>query len=236
MDILPHLASAIEPTQGFAENRSPAQSEPEIARAEVESKGSMNMRAVFLHVMGDALGNLGVIVCGLVIWLTHWKHRFVLDPIVSLVITGIIFTSALPLVRSAASILLQGVPDAISLSTVRGALLAIPGVLSVHDLHIWQLSESELVASVHVLAIRPTRSISMVNDSRFSLEEMADGVVVQKHMSLSAEVRNTMYAYGIRSSTVQLEYVSEGSENDGKVFKQCPLARMSAAQSAGNAE
>jgi zinc transporter 1 len=57
----------------------------------------MNMRALMLHVMGDALGNIGVIVTGLVIWLTNWSGRFYLDPAVSLIITVIIFTSALPL-------------------------------------------------------------------------------------------------------------------------------------------
>jgi len=61
------------------------------------SHGSMNMRALLLHVMGDALGNIGVIVTGLIIWLTTWSGRFYLDPAVSLVITTIIFTSALPL-------------------------------------------------------------------------------------------------------------------------------------------
>ena len=61
------------------------------------SHGSMNMRALLLHVMGDALGNIGVIVTGLIIWLTTWSGRSYLDPAVSLVITTIIFTSALPL-------------------------------------------------------------------------------------------------------------------------------------------
>lgn len=61
------------------------------------SHGSMNMRALMLHVMGDALGNIGVIVTGLIIWLTKWSGRFYLDPAVSIIITIIIFTSALPL-------------------------------------------------------------------------------------------------------------------------------------------
>jgi zinc transporter 1 len=59
--------------------------------------GSMNMRALVLHVMGDALGNVGVIATGLVIWLTEWKYKFYFDPVISLVITAIIFSSALPL-------------------------------------------------------------------------------------------------------------------------------------------
>jgi len=55
----------------------------------------MNMRALVLHVLGDALGNVGVIATGLVIWLTTWSYYF--DPIISLVITVMIFSSALPL-------------------------------------------------------------------------------------------------------------------------------------------
>lgn len=57
----------------------------------------MNMRALLLHVFGDALGNVGVIATGLVIWLSDWRFKFYFDPMISLVITAIIFSSALPL-------------------------------------------------------------------------------------------------------------------------------------------
>lgn len=59
--------------------------------------GSMNMRALLLHVLGDALGNVGVIATGLVIWLTTWEYKYYCDPVISLIITVIIFSSALPL-------------------------------------------------------------------------------------------------------------------------------------------
>jgi zinc transporter 1 len=59
--------------------------------------GSMNMRALVLHVLGDALGNVGVIGTGLIIWLTSWSFKYYCDPVISLVITAIIFHSALPL-------------------------------------------------------------------------------------------------------------------------------------------
>jgi solute carrier family 30 (zinc transporter), member 1 len=61
------------------------------------SHGNMNMRALVLHVMGDALGNVGVIATGLVIWLTEWKFKYYFDPVISLVITVIIFSSSMPL-------------------------------------------------------------------------------------------------------------------------------------------
>ncbi|KAI1793916.1 cation efflux protein [Ganoderma leucocontextum] len=145
--------------------------------------GSMNMRALVLHVMGDALGNVGVISTGLVIWLTTLSWKYYFDPIISLVITVIIFSSALPLVRSTAFILLQGVPATVSLEETRDAILAVDGVLSVHELHIWQLSENKLVASVHVMASR-------------------------KHdfMPVAAQIRKVLHDRGVHSSTIQPEY------------------------------
>ena len=61
----------------------------------------MNMRALVLHVLGDALGNVGVIASGLIIWLTTWQYKYYSDPVISLVITIIIFSSALPLGETA---------------------------------------------------------------------------------------------------------------------------------------
>ena len=62
--------------------------------------GSMNMKAILLHVLGDALGNVGVIATGLIIWQTNWSFKYYFDPIISLVITVIIFSSAMPLGKS----------------------------------------------------------------------------------------------------------------------------------------
>lgn len=166
------------------------------------SHGSMNMRALMLHVMGDALGNIGVIVTGLIIWLTTWSGRFYLDPAVSLVITIIIFTSALPLVRSASFILLQGVPPTVSLEVVRDSILKVDGVLSVHELHIWQLSESKIVASVHVMASRN-----------------------HDFMPIAADIRKALHLNGIHSSTIQPEYharPSITSEDDLKTSGDSP--------------
>ncbi|KAJ7024601.1 cation efflux protein, partial [Mycena alexandri] len=119
--------------------------------------GSMNMRALVLHVLGDALGNVGVIATGLILLLAppSWNGREVyFDPAISLVIACIILGSAVPLVRFASFVLLQGVPATIPLEQVRAAILAVEGVQSLHELHIWQLSESKNIASVHVLAAR----------------------------------------------------------------------------------
>jgi len=89
------------------------------------SHGNLNMRGVFLHVLGDALGNIGVIATALFIRLTDFSWRFYSDPVISLVITAIIFSSALPLVKSASLILLQGVPRGISLDDVKEDILTV---------------------------------------------------------------------------------------------------------------
>jgi len=145
------------------------------------------MRALVLHVLGDALGNVGVIATGLVIWQTNWSFKYYFDPVISLVIPVIIFSSALPLVRSASFVLLQGVPSTISLEQVRASILAVDGVLSLHELHIWQLSESKNIASVHVLASR---------DLDF--------------MPIAANIRKTLHDHGIHSCTIQPEYYRLG--------------------------
>lgn len=154
------------------------------------SHGSMNMHGVFLHVLGDALGNIGVISAGLVIWFCEGRWTLYFDPGISLFITCIIFSSAMPLVKSTSKILLQGVPNHVSLEAVRASLKAVPGVVSVHELHVWQLSETTTVASVHVL-IQP--------DSDY--------------MVVANNIREIMHSQGIHSVTIQPEFFN-GSLSD----------------------
>lgn len=151
-------------------------------------EGSMNMRGVFLHVLGDALGNVGVIGAGLIIWLSDYSWKYYSDPAISLIITCIIFSSALPLVKSASFILLQGVPNNIPLESVRSAIGGIPGVLNVHELHVWSLSESKTVASVHIM---------VHNKDEF--------------VEVSKKIRKVMHRFGIHSSTIQPEIVGQSS-------------------------
>ncbi|KAK9238172.1 cation efflux protein [Lipomyces kononenkoae] len=145
---------------------------------------SLNMRGVFLHVMGDALGNVGVIATALFIWLTDYSWRFYFDPMISLIITCIIFSSALPLVKSASKILLQGAPKGIDMLDVQDEILSLRGVKSVHDFHIWILRENLFIASLHV----------------------AVSVSTDEYMDLSRQIRSLLHGYGIHSATIQPEF------------------------------
>lgn len=164
------------------------------------SHGDLNMRGVFLHVMGDALGNIGVIASALLIWLTSWSWRFYFDPAISLVITVIILGSAIPLCKAASRILLQAVPVGLSVDDIREDIEELPGVISCHHLHVWQLSDTQLVASLHI---------------QVDCEIKGEGSA--SYMHLARQVRRCLHEYGIHSSTIQPEFfLDEDLDASGK--------------------
>lgn len=112
------------------------------------SRGNINLRAVFLHVVSDALGSLAAIAAGVIILKTGWLSA---DPLASMLIcVGIIFTSFW-LIRDSVHILLEGAPPHLDLDEVRSALGGLPGVREVHDLHLWSLSQGSESLSAHIV-------------------------------------------------------------------------------------
>ncbi|KAK0730391.1 cation efflux protein [Lasiosphaeris hirsuta] len=158
----------------------------------------MGMNAMVLHVIGDALGNVGVIVTALIIWLTEWEGRFYADPAVSLFITLIILRSAIPLTVTTSKVLLQATPNGINADDVKQDIESLPGVEACHDVHIWQLSDTTIVASMHVRVKFP---VSEKNGEQF--------------MELSRRARKCFHAYGIHSATIQPEFWTGGSPDGG---------------------
>ncbi|KAL4869379.1 hypothetical protein BDV12DRAFT_208631 [Aspergillus spectabilis] len=110
----------------------------------------LGMMGVFLHVLGDAANNLGVMIAALVIWLTQYEARYYADPATSMGIAAMIMLSALPLVRQSGLILLESAPKGLKLEDVKHDLEKIPGIIAVHELHIWRLSQQRVLASVHI--------------------------------------------------------------------------------------
>jgi cobalt-zinc-cadmium efflux system protein len=111
-------------------------------------KGDINMRAAFQHLMADAAVSAGVVVAGLLIVLTG---RSWIDPVTSLVITGVIAWGSWSLLRDSVKMGLLAVPDGIDESAVRGFLAGQPGVSAVHDLHIWPMSTTETALTAHLV-------------------------------------------------------------------------------------
>ncbi|KAF2847917.1 zinc/cadmium resistance protein-like protein [Plenodomus tracheiphilus IPT5] len=160
------------------------------------SHADLNMRGVFLHVMGDALGNIGVIATALFIWKTDFSWRFYADPAVSLLITVIILLSALPLCKAASRILLQAVPEHLSIDDIKEDISDLAGIISCHHLHVWQLSDTKLIASLHVQV-----------DFDFKDEGSA------RYMELARQIRECLHEYGIHSSTIQPEFCLNASHD-----------------------
>jgi len=111
-------------------------------------KESLNVRAAFLHVLGDALGSVGVVVAGAIIMFTGWT---VADPIAGMVIGVLILYSSWGLMKEAVHILLEGVPEHIDIDEIREEILSLECVRNIHDLHIWTLTPKVVLLTVHVI-------------------------------------------------------------------------------------
>lgn len=155
---------------------------------------SLNMEGVFLHVLGDALGNVGVIITALIIWKTNYSWRYYADPITSLVITAIIFSTALPLCRKALNILLQATPPDLNLNEIKKKIDSLPLVKLVHAFHVWNLNETQTVASIHVRLV----------DS--CCDNDPDVITKLSFSKVVTEIREILHGYGIHQVTVQPEF------------------------------
>lgn len=109
---------------------------------------TMNTRGALLHVIGDLLGSVAALIAGAVITFTGWTP---IDPILSILICLLVLGSSLRLLREVLTALLEGVPAHLSVDQIGQALAAVPGVSSVHDLHIWTLSSNRIALSAHLI-------------------------------------------------------------------------------------
>jgi cobalt-zinc-cadmium efflux system protein len=112
-------------------------------------RDDINIRGAYLHMAADAAISLGVVIAGAIILITGWLW---IDPITSLLIVSVIVWSSWGLLRDSTSMSLAAVPSTIDPGAVRGYLSALPGVSSIHDLHIWPMSTTETALTAHLVA------------------------------------------------------------------------------------
>lgn len=158
------------------------------------SEEHLNMKAVFLHVLGDALGSVIVMISATVLWqlpISEDKNRWTLylDPAMSTLLVCIMVCTTVPLFKQSSMILLQTVPKRINLEKIREKLRKISGIQAIHDLHIWQLTGERIVASVHV--------------------QCADA---ETYLTIVQGVKVALHDEGIHSCTVQPEFTFSDSE------------------------
>lgn len=113
-----------------------------------DTKENVNVRSAYLHVLGDALGSVGAIIAGILMYFFAW---YITDPIISVVVALLILKSAWDVVSYSAHILMEGTPSRINRQRVEEVLLQIPQVKKVHDLHIWTITSGFDSLSCHLL-------------------------------------------------------------------------------------
>ncbi|XP_070843685.1 zinc transporter 1a [Chaetodon trifascialis] len=199
-----------------------------------DSSSQLNMRGVFLHVLGDALGSVIVVVNAIIfifVWQPckademcvnpcinshttdhhHVNHTLVnllegptmstmkvagpcwvlyLDPTLCIIMVGILLYTTYPLLKESALILLQTVPKQVNMHRLNERLLGLDGILAIHELHIWQLAGSRIIATAHIKCHDPT-----------------------SYMEVAKRIKDFFHDEGIHATTIQPEFVTFNSES-----------------------
>lgn len=135
----------------------------------IRSEGeSLNVDAALRHVLADLLGSAGVLVAALVVVLTGWRT---IDPIVSIAIAGLVVASAWGVLRDSTAILMEQTPAGLDANAVAAAIVAVPGVTKVHDLHVWRITSGFDALSAHVLVGRGEDCHALRRDVERALAE-----------------------------------------------------------------
>lgn len=139
-------------------------------------KKDINIRGAFMHMAADALVSLGVVAAGA---LYLWRGWTWIDPVASLLIALVVIAGTWSLFRQSLHLLFDGVPEHIRLPEVRDCLQTIPGVVSVHDLHVWAMSTAEPALTAHLVTRGEERSANQILDeaqhvlrNRFEIEHV----------------------------------------------------------------
>jgi cobalt-zinc-cadmium efflux system protein len=143
------------------------------------SSHNLNARGAYLHVLGDLLASVGTLIAALII---RYTGALIADPIASILTTALIVRGAWQLVRESVDILLESTPAHIPLPAVRGQLEAIPGIESVHDLHVWSVTPAVVAMSAHAIVRESTQ-----------------------HQHVLEHIHDAMRLFGIQHVTIQLE-------------------------------
>jgi cobalt-zinc-cadmium efflux system protein len=128
----------------------------------------LNTRAAFLHVVGDLLGSLAAIVAGAVVWLGGPAAA---DPLLSLLVAGLILRSSLLVLRDCLHVLMDGVPPHLEYGRLGDSLARVPGVLQVADLHVWAMVPGRVALSARLLVEGPQCWPAVLRDARRLLHD-----------------------------------------------------------------
>jgi cobalt-zinc-cadmium efflux system protein len=130
---------------------------------------SLNVRGAYLHVLSDALGSLGAVVAAAIIMVTRQPLA---DPVISVLIALLILHGAWQLTRESVDILLEATPGHIALQDVHDRIASLPGVRSVHDLHVWTLTSGVVAMSGHLVVTNPADNQGILEAVQSRMREL----------------------------------------------------------------
>lgn len=116
----------------------------------------LNAKAAYLHVLGDLLGSIAVVISGALIWLTNWN---IFDPIVTLLVSAMICWNTMHVIRKSIHVLMQATPEGFNTVEIEQTLAAISGVKEIHDLHLWSVSSKRVALSAHLIVESSTTNV-----------------------------------------------------------------------------
>jgi cobalt-zinc-cadmium efflux system protein len=146
------------------------------------SKHDLNIRSAYLHMLGDAVSALGVVIAGVLVTRTH---TLLADPVVSMLIAALILYSSYGILRESTTVLLEGTPTGIDMPAVITTIKGVRGVIDVHDLHVWMVGPGVVACSCHIL--------------------VAEQSIREGQQVLRAVVHDIEHRFGITHTTVQVE-------------------------------
>ena len=157
------------------------------------SKGDLNIRGAYLHMLADAVVSLGVVISGVVMIFTGW---YWLDPVISLVIVAVIVIGTWGLLRESVQLALNAVPANIDVTAVETYLRQCRGVTDIHDLHIWGMSTTECALTVHLVMPEGYPGDAFMDDIVQMLKERYS----VQHCTLQVEQGTTDHACALQLS------------------------------------
>lgn len=197
----PQGRSAQESSSAAAEHGGDAHHESEKLIPKGPKNTNINVRAAFLHVLGDLVQSIGVMIASAVIW--KRPDLVVVDPLCTFLFSVLVLFTTVTLLRETIHVLMEGTPSGIDPEELTKDLIALPGVSDVHDVHIWSITVGKPAASFH-LTLEPNSG--------------------DKGNVLLASQQLVCEKYGIHHSTVQLENpdIESHCNNEGDCNTSCP--------------
>lgn len=163
---------------------------------EEEEQDNINLKAAYIHALGDLIQNIGVMIASLIIW--YYPEYSITDPICSIIFCFIVFLTTISVIKEVLNVLMEGTPEGLNLIQLKNDLLSISGVVDVHDLHVWSLSIGKPALACHIVTHK--------NNAHIVLKSAT--FICQKK-------------YKILHTTVQTDYPSNTSDCETYAHLKC---------------